>query len=249
MMNPAEFANIAKAENDFWWYRGMREIMFGLLDPVARERKFGRVLEAGCGTGHFAQSLADRYGWPMFPLDLGWEGLEYGKGLGIERLTQGDIQSLPYRDGAFDAVVSMDVIVHMPMGDEYKPMQEFQRVLQPGGFLALRASALNILRSHHSKFAMERQRFTRSRLVKLAEDTGFRVVRCSYANSLLLPVALFKFRVVEPLLGGDPESGVRPVAPWLDKLLYAPLAAESKLLPTGVNLPLGQSLILLAERL
>lgn len=248
MMNPAEFANIAKAENDFWWYRGMRQIMFGLLDPIAKQRQFGRVLEAGCGTGHFAQSLADRYQWPMFPLDLGWEGLQYGKGLGIERLTQGDIQSLPYRDGAFDAVVSMDVIVHMPLGDEVRPMAEFHRVLRPGGFLALRASALDILRSHHSIHAMERQRFTRSRLVRLAEDSGFRVLRCTYANSLLLPVALVKFRVIEPLLGGSPESGVQPVSPLLDKVLYGPLKAESKLLPAGVNLPLGQSLILLAER-
>ncbi len=248
MMNPAEFANIAKAENDFWWYRGMRHIMFGLLDPVAKQRQFGRVLEAGCGTGHFAQALAQRYRWPMFPLDLGWEGLEYGKGLGINHLTQGDIQSLPYKDAAFDAVVSMDVIVHMPLGDERRPMEEFHRVLKPGGFLALRASALDILKSHHSIHAMERQRFTRSRLMQLAEDTGFKVLRCTYANSLLLPVALLKFRVIEPLLGGDPESGVQPVSPWLDKLLYGPLAMESKLLPAGVNLPLGQSLILLAER-
>lgn len=248
MMNPAEFAHIARAENDFWWYRGMRHIMFGLLDPVAGDRKFGRVLEAGCGTGHFAQALAARYQWPMFPLDLGWEGLEYGKGLGINRLTQGDIQSLPYKEGAFDAVISMDVIVHMPLGDEQKPMREFHRVLKPRGYLALRASALQVLRSKHSEHAMERQRFTRSRLVKLAEDTGFKVLRCTYANSLLLPVALLKFRFIEPLFGGQPESGVQPVAPWLDKLLFGPLKAESKLLPAGVNLPLGQSLILLAER-
>jgi SAM-dependent methyltransferase len=114
MMNPAEFANIAQAENGFWWYRGMRRIMFGLLDPIAAKRKFQCVLEAGCGTGHFALALRQRYGWPMVPLDLGWEGLEYGKSLGVSRLTQGDIQALPFRPAAFDAVVSMDVIVHFP---------------------------------------------------------------------------------------------------------------------------------------
>ena len=32
MMNPAEFANIAQSEGDFWWYRGMREILFRMLD-------------------------------------------------------------------------------------------------------------------------------------------------------------------------------------------------------------------------
>ena len=32
-MNPAEFANIRQSEESFWWYRGMREILFGMLDP------------------------------------------------------------------------------------------------------------------------------------------------------------------------------------------------------------------------
>lgn len=248
MMNPAEFANIARAENDFWWYRGMRRIMFGLLDPISARRQFARVLEAGSGTGHFAQALEERYGWPMYPMDLGWEGLQYGKTLGVGRMAQGDMQTLPYRDGVFDAVLSMDAIVHLPKGDEEKPMREFFRVLYPGGFLAIRVSALDLLRSRHSQFAMERQRFTKGRLMKLAARCGFRVLRCTYANSFLLPVAFTKFRIVEPLTQSKPQSGVQPVAAWLDGLLYGALAAEAELLPAGINLPLGQSLILLAER-
>jgi SAM-dependent methyltransferase len=248
MMNAAEFANIAKAESAFWWYRGMRQIMFSLLDPTTRGRRFRRVAEIGAGTGHFALALQERYGWPLYPLDLGWEGLEFGQSLGVQRMVQADMCRLPYRDQAFDALVSMDVIVHLPRGREDEPMAEFARVLPPGGFLALRVSALDMLRSQHSIFAHERQRFTRSRLLDLAERHGFRPLRCTYANSLLLPVALLKFRVIEPLLGGEPASGVEPVAPWLDRLLYAPLAAEAALLSRGINFPLGQSLILLAEK-
>jgi len=248
MMNSAEFANIAKAENDFWWYRGMRQIMFGLLDPVAKARRLQRVAEIGAGTGHFALALQERYQWPMYPLDLGWEGLEFGRSLGVQRMVQADMCHLPYRDQSFDALVSMDVVVHLPRGKEDEPMAEFARVLEPGGFLALRVSALDILRSQHSEFAHERQRFTKSRLLALAARHGFRTLRCTYANALLMPVALFKFRVVEPLVGGHASSGVEPVAPWLDTLLYSPLAKEAKLLAAGVNLPLGQSLILLAEK-
>ncbi len=248
MMNSAEFANIAKAENDFWWYRGMRQIMFGLLDPISWRRKFHRVAEIGAGTGHFALALQERYNWPMYPLDLGWEGLEFGKTLGVQRMVQADMCQLPYKNQAFDALVSMDVVVHLPRGREDEPMAEFARVLEPGGFLALRVSALDILRSQHSEFAHERQRFTKSRLLALAQRHGFRTLRCTHANSFLMPVALFKFRVVEPLLGGQASSGVEPVAGWLDSLLYAPLAAEASLISMGVNLRLGQSLILLAEK-
>src|SRR5579862_7042428 len=88
-MNPAEFDNIARAEQDFWWYRGMREILFRILDPVVT--RGASALEAGCGTGHLSKALEQRYGWRMTPLDLGREGLEYAHGYGLRRLIQGDV--------------------------------------------------------------------------------------------------------------------------------------------------------------
>ena len=53
-MNPAEFANIANCERDFWWYRGMRKILFRMLDRHLAGRRIGRALEAGCGTGYLS---------------------------------------------------------------------------------------------------------------------------------------------------------------------------------------------------
>jgi SAM-dependent methyltransferase len=247
-MNPAEFANIARVEQDFWWYRGMRRILFRILDPVVAGRRFERVLEAGCGTGHFAQVLAQRYRFPVFPVDLGWEGLRHGKRLGVEHLAQADITALPFPSGAFDMAVSLDVIVHLARGREDLALAELARVLAPGGILAIRVAALDALRSRHSEFAQERQRFTRSRLLRLAGRHGLEALRCTYANSLLSPVALAKFRICEPLLRSKPKSGVEPVSGWLDRLLFLPLAWESRWIGAGRNFPLGQSLILLARK-
>lgn len=247
-MNPAEFDNIALCEEKFWWFRGMRRIMYRLLDPIARERKFGPVLEAGCGTGHFSRELAERYGWRMVPLDLGWEGLAYGQRYGLTRLLQADIRHIPCADASFDALLSMDVLVHMPKGEEAGPLREFHRVLRPGGLLAIRVSALDILRSRHSQFAHERQRFNRQRLAAALDAAGFRIRRMTFANSLLMPVALAKFRIWEPLTGSAPESGVQMPPPWLDAALHMPLAVESKLIGSGLNFPAGQSLIAIADR-
>ncbi|MBL8210389.1 MAG: class I SAM-dependent methyltransferase [Bryobacterales bacterium] len=246
MMNPAEFANIAAIEESFWWFRGMRRILFRLLDPLAQPGQL--VLEAGCGTGHLSRELEKRYRWRMVPTDLAHEGLSYGRGLGVRRMVQNDITRVPFKTAAFDALLSMDVLVHFPLGAEAEPFSEFVRVLKPGGLLVVRVSAMNILRSRHSAFAHERQRFTRQRLLRLAATHHLQVLRCTYLNTLLFPVAFTKFRIVEPLLPGPPESGVQPVPQWLDNLLYMPLALEEQWLGAGLNFPLGQSLLLIARK-
>lgn len=247
-MNPAEFEFLARAEWDFWWFRGMRRILFALLDPLVRERVIERVLEAGCGTGHFAGVLAQRYGWRVFPVDLAWEGLRYGRAMGVDRLAQADITLLPFPSASFDAVFSLDVLVHFPEGSERVALAELVRVLRPGGVLVLRTAALKILRSRHSQFTAERQRFTAGRLLRAVESCGVRPLKWTYANSLLVPVALVKFRIWEPLLRKPPASGLAPLPRWLNRMLARVLYTEAALLARGVRFPLGQSLIVIGER-
>ena len=248
MMNPAEFANIAKSERQFWWYRGMRQILFGILDPLVAKRKIARALDAGCGTGYFAKLVEQRYEFPAVAIDYGWEGLQYARKLGSKRLAQCDVRALPFAPGSFDLVLSMDVIVHIPRGEEMGAIREMARVLAPSGLLAIRVSALDVLRSRHSQFAHERQRFTRDRLIRCVEGANLRVLRCTYANALLAPVAFAKFRVWEPLTSQAPATGVGPVPAWLDHALHLPLAAEARMIRAGWNFPLGQSLVLIAEK-
>ena len=63
-----------------------------------------------------------------------------------------------------------------------------------------------------------------------------------------MPVALAKFRLWEPLTRARPSSGVEPVAPWLDRVLYSALSKEADWIGNGVNLPIGQSLIFVGEK-
>jgi SAM-dependent methyltransferase len=248
-MNPAEFANIRQSEENFWWYRGMREILFRTLAPYLAGRKIGHALEAGCGTGYLSHLLQREREWPIVPLDFSGDGLRYARSLGVRNPMQGDIRSLPFGDAVFDLVLSLDVLTHLPRGDELLAARELARVARRGGLVVVRSSALDVLRSRHGEFVFERQRFTRRRLMELFAGAGIRVLRCTYSNSLLMPVALLKFRLWEPLMRQPLESGVHPVAPWLDRLLFAPLAMEAAWLGAGRNLPVGQSLLLIGERL
>ena len=247
-MNPAEFANIRKSEHNFWWYRGMRGILFRMMAPYLRGRRIGRALEAGCGTGYLSHLLQTERGWPIVPLDLSWDGLHYAREMGVRGPVQGDICALPFAGDVFDLVLSVDVVVHLPRGEEHHAARELARVTARGGLVVLRVSALDILRSRHSEFAFERQRFTRRRLMRLMTAAGVRVLRCTYANSLLLPIALAKFRLWEPLMRQPASSGVTPVSPCLDRVLFAPLALEAAWIGAGHDFPAGQSLILIGEK-
>ena len=248
MINPGEMANIAKAEQSLWWFRGMREISFALLDRVAGAWGAGRVLEAGCGTGYFAGALEQRYAARVVAVDLENEAMRYCRERGAPRPVQASIASLPFPDGTFDVVVSMDVLPHFPPGEEQAPFAELVRVLRRSGFLMLRVSALRIFHSRHSEYVWERQRFTRRRLQELARPHRLRILRLTYANFLLTPVAFLKFRVYEPLTRQAPSSGVHPVGAPLDRLLYLPLALEKLWISKGLSFPWGQSLFLLAQK-
>ena len=248
-MNPAEFGHIAAAERDFWWYRGMREILFAMLEPHMASRKCGRVLDAGCGAGYLALLMQTEWRWPVIPLEISSEGLRYARKSGVDRLVQGDTTVLPFADGAFDLALSMDVLVHLRPPEEERAVRELVRVVAVGGLVAVRVAALSVLRSRHSAFIDEKQRFTRTRLLQLAANSGLRVLCCSYMNAFLLPVALAKFRVWEPLQRKPPESGVNEPAGLLNSLLYGVLRLERSWLARGGRFPLGQSLILIGEKI
>jgi SAM-dependent methyltransferase len=245
--NPEEFANIAATERDHWWFRGQREILQRLLQPKADAGR-GLILEGGCGTGYNSLWLQREFGWRMVPVDLSGVGLAHARRYGLDRLCQADITALPFPGACFDGVLSLDVIVHLPKGEEARAFQELARVVRPGGWLAIRVSALDILRSRHTEYAGERQRFERGRLMAGVRAAGLRVDWCSYANSLLMPVALAKFRIWEPLTGAKPSSGTLPVPSWMNGLFYQVLRLEAAALGAKFNFPAGQSLILLATR-
>ena len=106
----------------------------------AGTRLFGRVLDAGCGGGGTAVSLAEEAGFAV-GLDLDARFLGSGtrlvaeKGVRNTAFVQGDGERLPFRGSAFDLVLSHSVIEHVRSAPAY--LRECHRVLRPGGVLYL----------------------------------------------------------------------------------------------------------------
>lgn len=248
-INPAEFAHIAATEENFWWFQGMDRMLWDLLRSQATTFRNEAVCEVGCGTGWVSAEFRARYPeCPRTSLDLELEGLSYARRRGLDGLVLGDIRTLPLISETYRLLMALDVIAHLAPGEESEALAEFSRVLAPGGVLVLRASAFSWLRSRHSAFVHERQRYTRGMLEPILAASGLELLRATYANALLLPVALLKFRVWEPLTRAKPESGLQAVNPILNAILKKVLFAEAAWLRAGGSFPVGQSLWLVARK-
>jgi demethylmenaquinone methyltransferase/2-methoxy-6-polyprenyl-1,4-benzoquinol methylase len=106
-----------------------------------------RGLDAGCGVGHQALLLAEAVGpaGHVTGLDLSPAFLVHAGRLAEERglsdrvsFREGDANNLPFEDDTFDWTWSKDAVGYYP-GDPRPPLNEFSRVVRPGGTVAILA--------------------------------------------------------------------------------------------------------------
>ncbi len=108
------------------------DIVFNELLPGDIRGK--RLLDAGCGTGHFSRSAAER-GAKVTSMDIGERLLEkVAEKCETERIV-GSVLQMPFEDNSFDLIISTEVIEHTPT--PYAAVSELYRVLRPSGILAL----------------------------------------------------------------------------------------------------------------
>jgi SAM-dependent methyltransferase len=113
--------------------QAMRPLYEAAFDAVAvRDRT---VLDAGCGAG-LALTVAAEQGAHVAGLDAadGLLDVAANRLPGIE-LQRGDIEALPYDDGAFDVVTAFNVVQYAT--DPASAVAELARVCRPGGHVVI----------------------------------------------------------------------------------------------------------------
>jgi len=92
----------------------------------------GEILDAGMGPGRLLAELAQR-GWAVSGVDASAEMVAAARSKlpeAASRLVQGKIESLPFPDASFDAVVATGVLEYSQLE---RALRELARVLRPGG--------------------------------------------------------------------------------------------------------------------
>jgi SAM-dependent methyltransferase len=97
------------------------------MQSALREVHPRRVLDAGCGEGWIASTIAAP---EVVCIDQSGAAVEATRARGLDARVA-DIEALPFADGEFDAVMCNNVLYHVP--DRQRALAELARVLRSGG--------------------------------------------------------------------------------------------------------------------
>ncbi len=236
-----QFELVAEVEADHWWFVTLRE---RVTDEIrAHVPASSRVLDAGCGTGRTLSELSEyvRTGLDVNPKVLDLARRRYPEIQWIE----GSVSALPFSEGHFEAVLSLDVLYSAAVEDDLAAAREIRRVLRRGGIAIFNLPAYTWLMSPHDVVANSARRYTARRTHKLLSEAGFASVRVSYRVSTLLPIAVARRRVLRRNVRG---SDVGHVPSSLNRFLTAVNRIENRLAGHGVRPPFGLSVYAIARR-
>jgi len=174
IFTPEYYERLEKLERDHWWCRSVRRVGLDLLAPLLSGGAL--VLDAGCGTGGFLLAFGERR---ALGADVSLDALARARRGGLRSLAAASVTDLPFGDGRFEAVVSNDVLQHLPAVEDERCLAEAWRVLRHGGHLCLRTNI------GESSPGSGHRRYAPKELAQLAGNGGFAIRR----HVVLHPVA------------------------------------------------------------
>lgn len=245
-MEKEEYAIMYEAEEEHWWFKGKRKIIFSQIEQHLRGKNNLKILDIGCGTGIMMKNF-QRYG-KVNGVDIETTALNFCHNRGLTKLAQADIGSLPFKANNFNIVSVFDVLYHKGVKDDIGALKEIFRILKPHGILILTDSADMKLWSKHDIATHARERYTIPKLASRLKSAGFKIKKITYFNTVLYPL-VFIMRKIDNLLNKDKiaVSNIRTANPLLNFALYSIFAVESKLLKF-CDLPFGVSILAIAEK-
>jgi SAM-dependent methyltransferase len=242
-MRPTEYEAMFQLEDSYWWFEGSMQFILSALSDVPA-RATGRILDAGCGTGGLLKRLADRKAWGI---EIASEGIGLCQRRGLNNVLQASTTSLPFRSESFDVVLSIDVLVHQWVPDDVSALREIYRVLVPGGFVLLQVAAHRVLWSAHDVATLTRHRYTRDELAEKIERSGFELVRITYRNTLLSPLAVLVKLLRRARANTATRGDLVALPRSVDRTLFRLLALENYV-ARRVRLPFGVSVFCVARK-
>jgi SAM-dependent methyltransferase/molybdopterin-guanine dinucleotide biosynthesis protein A len=232
---------------DVWTRRAMLDRL-GVLsqEPV--------VLDVGCSTGHLLYDLSVQMPHAtLIGVDLVGSGLRKAHANAPQaRLLQADACALPLQDALVDAVVSANLLEHVP--DDVGALAEIQRVLRPGARAVIVVPLGPANYDYYDRYLSHERRYAHGELAGKARQVGLRTLADMCLGAPLYP-AFWAVKQRNRRLYGDlrGEALHRRVAQDIartndSRLGQVACRIEEALLDRGIRLPFGIRGLTVLER-
>ena len=144
--------------------------------------KGSKVLELGCSNGKFLNSLK-KYDWELYGVDIAEKPIQFAKDyFGLSNVYCSSLPEMKFPDNYFDFIYGWNVIEHFQYPKSV--INEVNRILKPGGYLALsspNADSLEFLlfKEYYRYLEVPRHlfHFSPKTLSQLCSNLGFKTRR------------------------------------------------------------------------
>ena len=253
IFTPEYYAYWREFEASHWWTAGMRDVAAMLFASVELPQE-GTLLDIGCGSGQGMRWFSGlRPRWRLAGIDPGMEGLRAAVQAGFAGVSAASATALPIRSESVDAIITLDVMQHLPLGGgDTVALDEMHRVLKPGGLLYIRTNVQSYPRVPDDPVAVW-HKYDPGELSGKLRASGFEILRLSRINALLglaeIPGELRAARTRKKHSSFDVVSKpLRKSPAWSSALKRAWLRVEGRAVRAGMQLPTGRSLVALCRR-
>jgi SAM-dependent methyltransferase len=240
-VNQAEFELMERLEDGHWWFLGKRRLLRALLRDHARR---GRVLDLGCGLGGVLREFEG--GARCFGTDRSPFALRLSRRRTGAALARADLLAPPFRAGAFDLVVALDVVEHL--ADDVAFLRRAGELLAPDARLVVSAPAFPLLWSQHDVAFQHFRRYTAATLREAVVAAGLLPERTTYLHAFVFPIAAV-WRLASHRLGLGrfaPKTDFWPLPGWLNAAIASLYRLEAWWVARG-DLPFGVSVACIAR--
>ncbi|MDQ5937035.1 MAG: hypothetical protein QG574_4394 [Cyanobacteriota bacterium erpe_2018_sw_21hr_WHONDRS-SW48-000092_B_bin.40] len=235
------FEDLYNLESGSFWFRCRNKlIVWGLRKYFGTAKSF---LEVGCGTGFVLTAIQKNF--PDLKItgsELFREGLEYAyrRLAGVE-LLELDARKMPF-SGHFDVVGAFDVLEHID--EDEVVLRELWKACNSG--IILTVPQHMFLWSSVDDLACHKRRYSAQELVTKVEAAGFSVLHVTSFVSFLMPLLLVS-RWSKGASRSESQSELK-LPSVLDSILELICDFEQVLIRSGIRMPLGGSLLVIANK-
>ncbi|RYD95194.1 MAG: class I SAM-dependent methyltransferase [Sphingomonadales bacterium] len=239
-MDRATYDRMAEIDGAHWWFVARRRIIARLIERHRPKAGPLKILEVGAGTGSNLELLKGFGTVDAIEPDDGARAFaEARSGL---KLKGGYLPDVAIDDGAYDLIVLLDVLEHIP-GD-VAALAYLKAKLAPGGRILVTVPGAPWMWSAHDVAHHHQRRYTTAQLRQVFRDAGLKPRFWTHFNSLLFPL-IAAVRLAGKALRREGGDDAMPPAP-VNAALQAIFAAERHWVAT-LSIPIGVSMAMVAE--